>query len=333
MSLFDEAYLRVARPRTAYFPLGAAGSWSEEQLYDFQVFVDPADATRVLCYASGMYAPANSTNLIIGRFHAPLSSNLHTWTDDGVVLGAGSGWDGIFVRLGSIFYDSGTYRMYYSGRNAGGVTQVGLATSTDGLTFTRYAGNPILTPAGQGRNDGTHVEEAAVIKEGSSWTMIYMRFDVNASPSITSLRYATSSDGLAWTKGGAGDLVNDDPLNVEFHQLIKFGASDYALVYESGNFTNSFRISVARATSVTGPYTSWAHNPLFTKSGVAGTFDRYHVATPFVAQLNGQWRLFYQGASDVDQPFNTNTWPGSIADINIDQFGSLGAGGLPVFGG
>lgn len=312
MSLFDSNALRVARPGTACFPLIGA-SWYEEQVFDFQVLVDPSDATRLLCYASGMTTPANSTNIKIGRFHAPLSGDLTSWTDDGIVLSpTASTWDATFVRMGSLFYESGTFYMFYSGRSGSG-TSIGLATSTNGTTFTKFAGNPILTPTGQGRNDGGHVEEPAVIKEGASWTMIYAYV---SGVTLPGYRYATSSDGTTWTKGGAGDILNNEPLFSEFHQILNFGANDYALIYEAGNFSTAYNLFVARSTAVTGPYTNWINNPLLRQAS-APVFDRYHIATPFIIQINGQWKLFYCGASDADQPFNTNTWPGSIANIYV----------------
>lgn len=311
MSLFDEAALRVVRPASIYLPLGGAGTWYEEQVFDFQAFVDPSDATRVLCYVSGMASPVAGTNIVIGRFHAALS-NLHSWTSDGPVLSpTAAAWDSSFVRMGSLFYDGSTYYLFYTGSNdSGGSASIGLATSSNGTTFTKYAGNPILTPGGQGRSDGNYVSEPAVIKEGSSWTMIYSYR--NGGTIMPGFRFATSSDGTTWAKGAGGDILTIAPLYAEFHQILKFSASDYALVYEAGNATVPYRIYVARATTAGGTYTNWASNPLLSEAGGAA-WDRYHVSTPFAVQLNGQWYLFYSGAGDITEPYASNTWPGSLA--------------------
>jgi hypothetical protein len=251
VSLFDSAQFAGHGP--IYFPLGGAGTWYEGQVYDFQPLTDPADSTRLLCYVSGMKAPTPSGEQSIGRFHVSASNPFQTWTSDGQVLtkGAGGAWDAGGVRMGSLFYDAGTYYLFYSGWDAGFTYEkIGLATSTDGTTFTKYASNPILTPTGQGRTDGDFVSEPAVLKEGSAWTMIYGYR--NGATILPGYRYATSGDGLSWTKGGAGDVLTTDPLYGEFHQLVKFGASDYALIYEAGSLTVPYRIKVARATRLRG---------------------------------------------------------------------------------
>jgi sucrose-6-phosphate hydrolase SacC (GH32 family) len=315
VSIFDgAASLILARPASIYIPLGGAASWRQEQVFDFQVFVDPADSTRVLCYCSGMASPTGSNNIVIGRFHAPALGLMHSWTDDGPLISpTAATWDATFCRMGSLFYDSGTFYCFYTGSNDSNATEsIGLATSTDGVTFTKYAGNPILTPTGQGRNDGDHVSEPAVLKEGSSWTMVYGYR--NGGTTLPGYRYATSTDGHTWTKGGSGDILTNTPLFSEFHQLVKFGTNDYALVYEAGNATVPYRIFVARATSVTGPYTNWASNPLLAEQG-GSAWDKFHVATPFMTQINGRDLLFYCGASDVSEPYASNTWPGSFATL------------------
>jgi hypothetical protein len=299
-----------------------ASSWYESQIYDFCVFVDPTDSTKLVMYCSGMASPVNSGVQSIGRFTATVADP-YTWTNQGQVLTASvSGWDSDKVRLGSVVYDSGTWYMYYC--NASGDQSIGLATSSNGTTFTKSASNPILTPTGQGRNDGTSVSEATVIKEGSSWTMIYgYRNGVTILPGY---RYATSSDGVTWTKGGSGDILTTSPLYAEFHQLIKIDGL-YYLIYETGSDTVPYHINGAVGPTAIGPFTQLALNPLLEKSDTPGSFDRYHVATASIFQVGGRWLMFYQGAQDHDQPYYTNSWPGGIAEFALRETGSGGGNG------
>lgn len=79
-----------------------------------------------------------------------------SWVDQGVILTGGSSgqWDN-FVRdgfgIGSVVKKGGEYFMYYVGssgpRYDGGPANraVGVATSADGIHFTKYSGNPIIT--------------------------------------------------------------------------------------------------------------------------------------------------------------------------------------------
>lgn len=291
------------------------------QVYDFAIVVNPSNSAEMWMFASVMDASGIQR---IGRFSAVTSAvenNTATWTYDGRVLlpGTGAQWDatnglgGVTgIRLGSIVYTGGTFYLYYNS-DAAVTDGVGLATGTDGFAFTKSASNPILTPSGNGRNDGQSVSQPAVMLEGAStWTMIYSYV---GPPILPGLRYATSSDGIAWTKGGSGDIFSLGALYCEFHQIVKLASDDYLLLCEAGNTTNSFQIWVGRSKAVTGPYTS-PTQPWLSPSGTVSAYDRYHVATAHLFQMpSGNLKLFYCAAGDLDQPYVDNTWTGCVADV------------------
>jgi hypothetical protein len=289
-------------------------AWYASQIFDFCVIPDHTDATKLIMYASGMASPVETGEISIGKFTSTVA-NPYVWTEVGQVLthGSSGAFDEKDVRLGSCFEDSGTYYIYYTGINNSFAAAIGLATSTDSDTFSKSGSNPVLTPTGQGRNDGTHVSEAAVLKEGSSWTMVYSYR--NGATVLPGYRYATASTATGWTKGGAGDILTCvSGFYCEFHHLFKVG-SDYVIVYESGNTTNPFRLYMASASSPTSDFINSASNPILSESGGAGTWDRYHVATGRLNLIGNQWRLFYAGAGGHDQPYGTNTWSMGVADL------------------
>lgn len=97
-------------------------------------------------------------------------------------------WDGDLVRYPYVIEDGG-YKMYYNG-NAG----LGLATSPDGLVWTRHPANPLLTPGAPGAWDSGNFESPTVIKEGPvNYKMWFSGFPGCA------IGYATSPDGVNWT--------------------------------------------------------------------------------------------------------------------------------------
>ena len=63
--------------------------------------------------------------------------------------GAAEAFDGGGVSAPSVIYDETRqlYRMWYEGRDFFGVIAIGYAVSTDGATWSRYPGNPIVTAA------------------------------------------------------------------------------------------------------------------------------------------------------------------------------------------
>lgn len=310
-------------------PLGSAGSWYEKQIFDPVVLPHHSDSSALVMFVSGMAAPVATGLQTIGRLTSTVANPLVWSTPTQVLTNGGVGaWDNGGARLGGVLYVGGTYYMYYTGGPAGGGTRIGLATSSDGITWTKHASNPVLTPTGQGRNDGDNVSEPAVWFEGGSWTMIYSYR--NGSTILPGYRYATSSDGISWTKGGSGDILTVAPLYGEFHQILKIDG-EYWLQYESGGSTASqipYRIFMAKSTTntVIGPYVPTRFGPVLSETNQAGTWDRYHVATACVFQAGSRWLMAYVGASDLFQPYWDNTWPMGFAEY-VDFVGQAGGGG------
>lgn len=106
------------------------------------------------------------------------------------VLQGTSGWEFQIYASGIIKRD-GIYYLYYSGRNLP-YRAIAVATSSDGINFTKYSGNPILTNTESWELDG--VSYPSVFEQDSQLKMVYM----NSNGSGFGL--ATSSDGLMWTK-------------------------------------------------------------------------------------------------------------------------------------
>lgn len=104
-------------------------------------------------------------------------------------------WDYQLVAS-SIVKLNGSYYLYYTGRNMPNYL-VGVAVSTDGINFTKYPGNPILSNTQQWEANG--VLDANVINDNGILKMVYM----NSTGSGFGI--ATSSDGLNWTK------INNNP--------------------------------------------------------------------------------------------------------------------------
>lgn len=158
----------------AMIPRGPSGSWYEANIFDPRPMVDPFDATKLMMYTTGQEAPVGSGTASIGLWRASkadfvawtINKSLpNPWTFDRIVLqkAAAGQWDGKAggVRLGSVVYRGGVFYLYYASQLD--LTEIGLATSPDGVTFTRLASNPILSPAAQDRVDGTDVGDPFVI--------------------------------------------------------------------------------------------------------------------------------------------------------------------------
>lgn len=130
-----------------------------------------------------------------------------TWTNEGGVIGKGSSgaWDGNAVHHPVCIKYNGTYYLYYSGSkdtsNGNGVVgEIGLATSTDGLTFTKEASNPVLNRGAYGSWDGGYLRPSAPQLINGIWYMWYWGYSNTTTKHATGL--ATSTDLINWTKQG-----------------------------------------------------------------------------------------------------------------------------------
>lgn len=77
------------------------------------------------------------------------STDFVAWTDQGDILdkGAADDWDGADVSSPVVWIDGSTWHMLFEGRNLTNQQgAIGHATSSDGLTWTKDAANPIFVP-------------------------------------------------------------------------------------------------------------------------------------------------------------------------------------------
>ena len=89
--------------------------------------------------------------------------------DDNPVLSPGDAndWDGTMVMQPWVVKDGGVYYMWYHGWNGttNDARRLGMAKSTDGLTWVKSPGNPIIPDPSNGFG------EPSVIKDGNIWRM------------------------------------------------------------------------------------------------------------------------------------------------------------------
>lgn len=81
-------------------------------------------------------------------------------------------WDDFFVIQPHVIWHDSTFYMFYAGSNHSNVAGVGIATSPDGFHFTKFGGNPVLAPDGNGF-DAYNAGGAIVIWQDSIWVMYY----------------------------------------------------------------------------------------------------------------------------------------------------------------
>jgi hypothetical protein len=136
------------------------------------------------------------------------------WTkspDPVLTVGSTDEWDNVFIEPDAVFtVDGGSFIMFYSAGNfqTDEDFQIGLATSPDGLVWTKYndpsttdapyaESDPVLRYGDPGYWDERIVWLPSVLKNEVGYEMYYTGFNYTSPQAIG---YATSPDGINWTK-------------------------------------------------------------------------------------------------------------------------------------
>lgn len=152
------------------------------------------------------YEGVNDDSGIISKIGYATSPDAVNWTKYGSnpIVDHEVAWEGDEVAAKTVLLESGTFKMWYHGGGAPG-RQIGYATSSDGIAWTKDGGNPIFTVGAGGQWDDENVCEPCVIKVGSMYFMYYWGF--KTATTLGSLGLATSSDGITWTRHPANPVV------------------------------------------------------------------------------------------------------------------------------
>ncbi len=197
-------------------------------------------------------------------------------------------WDGVYRGQVAVLDDGGLYKMWYSGAGFSGPWQTGYATSADGLDWNVYAGNPVLEVGVPGSWDEMEADGPTVIKDGALFKMWY--HGCNADYTICSIGYATSNDGVNWTKYAGNPVLESTPgewdeAGLGWPRVVKDGAT-YRMWYHSNS-------QIGYATSADGlAWAKYAANPVLAES-----WDGEEVGVSTLFLDGGTLRMWASGGS------------------------------------
>lgn len=229
------------------------------------------------------------------------TDNKPSWTrlrsNPVIPLGKGSAWDSgrilepTVVKVGSVYY------LYYSGNtnNKAGEEvgwHLGLATSTDGIHWTKYGKNPII------RNRW----EASVTYVNNTFYLY-----AASSPGSGNAYLYTSKDGINWISRGS--------------VFSKTSAREFEIYYESGTwylyfaYVNGGKYKIGCATSANGTsFKQYRSNPLVSTS--ASWESGGDIEDPAVFKLWDGARYKYALSYIGFTPGNPKPWKNGFAFSN-----------------
>jgi len=225
---------------------GTAGSWDASLGIAGVVF----DGTTYHMWYGGFGGGLN------GAIGYATSTDGITWTkysgNPVLQLGPPGSWDASWIVCPCVISDTGSYKMWYTGIDDDDIYRIGYATSTDGITWTKYSGNPVLQPGPPGSWERL-ILCPDVVLDGTTYRMWY----AGQAPDETQrIGYATSPDGVSWTKSASNPVLSEGtPGSWEIkvgHPGVLLEGNTYKMWY-TGSYTRSLeglQIGYATASAI-----------------------------------------------------------------------------------
>jgi len=222
-------------------------------------------------------------------------------------------WDGSAVLKPSVLRETSSYKMWYDGVGFDGTTQVGLAKSRDGMSWNKSPQNPVLS-GDPSAWDASGEHAPFVMKDGDLYKMWYEGFDGN----VRQLGYATSPDGVNWTKYEGNPVLRAEP---GYDEVV---AGHGSVLYEDGMYKLWYHavgdqgILIAFATSLDG--VNWTkEGPVLLQE--TGNWDEFGLWGPSVLKVSGIYWMWYS-ASGPDPVNPVSIGLATSADgINWERYG------------
>ncbi len=205
-------------------------------------------------------------------------------------IGSSGSFDAVGILDPFVIKDGTGYRLYYTGYN-GSVWQTGVATSPDGIKWTKYSGNPILTVR-PGTWESVTSNDPKVYFTGSQYVMLYSGFN----GTNYEIGLATSPDGFNWTKSPQNPILRRGPVGSWDQNSVVANAlfvknGKYYLFYGGGPGNP---IGYASSTDNGNSWTKYGGNPVFFP-GASGSWDNSHVEFGSLLLHGNQLKYWYSG--------------------------------------
>lgn len=208
-----------------------------------------------------------------GSFGLATSTDGINWTRNAsnpvLTPGAGSAWDNLFIESPAVVYDNGTYYMAFTGIDIASYNnRIGVATSVNGINWTKYSGNPVVSQGNSPSFDDFGVATPSILKNGNVFQIWYNGAsidDIVTNPPFDKpgIGYATSSNFFTWTKYSGNPVLTSiptEPAGPWANNTISSG-STYTMYYEYGyGFGRATSTNPASSVSITSP----ANGAIFT---------------------------------------------------------------------
>lgn len=293
-------------------PLGTASDWDGGMVESPVVWYDSLRHEYGMVYTGYRLAhPGKTGYAAVADPHVGLawSNDLIHWTKDpeNPMFGP-SGEPGSVDATGTsgpfMWYENGTYYLFYFGLTQSGYEKghktLNVATSHDLKNWTRYKGNPIISPSGKGwRADA--IWHPNIVKNAGTYYLFFNASGVVDGKHEERTGYATSKDLLHWTVddknspilSGSGIKGHwDSSGRAGDPSVYKIGDTWYMAWYSWDRIHTSDGLAMTDTTHFPLGWKPYKGNPVLTV-GTPGSFDGLHAGKPFIFLTKDRYFHFY----------------------------------------
>jgi hypothetical protein len=237
-----------------------------------------------------------------------------------LTVGEEGAWDADGVADPHVIFSGGMFHMLYLGRTGNLYSDVnsgvGYATSEDGLTWTKYEGNPIFVPDPSAAPDG--LLNFTAMLDGETWVIYFSQLTESRAANSVFRATAPSPTGpwtvdpepvlsagtiTDWDYGGpdvSSVLRTDEGYVLYYCPMQNVNADATTYNYPMGGFGRAVSPDGVHWTKYDDPATTDARHsmsdPVLSNNFNSTGWDKIYLAAPAVRYSENGWEMFYSGA-------------------------------------
>jgi hypothetical protein len=193
----------------------------------------------------------------------------------------------------AVIHDAAEYKMYYAGVHGCCALAIGLATSDDGIHWTKSPNNPVIVPSAAGWDSG-YVSAPQVDYDGATYRMYYE----GGNAGETNVGLARSTDGVIWTKSASNPVIRHGVTGSWNESSVSPGGvyKDHGVFHMllTGRATPSDPQTIGLVSAPDdSSWTDFDQNPVMTGGGIAA-WD-WTITAGSAVMLGDSLQLWYSG--------------------------------------
>jgi hypothetical protein len=233
---------------------------------------------------------------------------------DNPVIGPGpaGSWDDAGRSGRAVLSDGTMYHLWFIGvSQSDGFTDIGHATSLDGVAWTMDPANPVLTRGAPGEWDGAAMNGVAVVHDGGQFHMWYSAWNGSmCCDDFWAIGHATSPDGSSWIKYSGNPVMEAGSPGSWDDHVVRPGT----VILEDGTYkmwytgavwggASGYLFRVGYAESSDG--VDWTRHlaPVLVPSGSSGAWDFPAVGSASVVFDGAAYHMWYYGGVPAEAAF------------------------------